>query len=216
MTVTSGLICSALSKKSGPLGCLARMLLASSRWNSTVVYLTWKVSATPAKRLLYRLAPRMPSTDGIGYGLWQTPAAQRSGASEEGLLSELRTKDGEPAKMGQRAYAPGRKNHIQLTLDRQVKMWPTPNSNETCESVESVMARKERYRRERPDLKNPSLVKLGTAVKMGPTPPAGQLNPTWVCWLQGYPLDWLDGVSGPKNRKKSPASPSESPKGSTD
>jgi hypothetical protein len=39
-------------------------------------------------------------------------------------------------------------------------------------------------------------------------PIGSRLNPQWVCWLMGYPLDWLEGVdapSGQKNRKKSRA-----------
>lgn len=42
-----------------------------------------------------------------------------------------------------------------------------------------------------------------------------QLNPMWVEWLMGYPLDWLDGVSGPKNPRKFRVSPLESKKEST-
>ena len=31
----------------------------------------------------------------------------------------------------------------------------------------------------------------------------GALNPTWVCWLMGYPLDWLDGLESPKASRES-------------
>ena len=62
MTVTSGRKCCALSRSSGPLGSLVRTLLVSSAWRSTRCLLTWKVSATPARRLLYRLAPLTPRT----------------------------------------------------------------------------------------------------------------------------------------------------------
>ena len=72
MTVTSGLKCSELYRKSGPLGSLVRMLLESSVWSSTRCYLTWKASATPAKRLLFRLVPSTPRTEGTGLQLWPT------------------------------------------------------------------------------------------------------------------------------------------------
>jgi hypothetical protein len=39
----------------------------------------------------------------------------------------------------------------------------------------------------------------------------GALNPTWVAWLMGYPLDWLDGVSEPSKPLATPSSP-KSPK----
>lgn len=75
-TVTSGRKCCALSRSSGPLGSLVRTLLASSAWRSTRCLLTWKVSATPARRSLYRLVPSMPRTGGTGVRLWPTPTAQ--------------------------------------------------------------------------------------------------------------------------------------------
>src|SRR5215471_8124687 len=59
MTVTSGLKCCALSRKLDRLGFLERMFLASSRWNSTLCYLTWRPLATPQGRLLFQLAPWM-------------------------------------------------------------------------------------------------------------------------------------------------------------
>lgn len=74
MTVTSGLKCSELSKKSGPLGCLVKMCLESSIWHSTRCYLTWKTSATPGKRLLFRLAVSMPRTKENESLLWPTPS----------------------------------------------------------------------------------------------------------------------------------------------
>ena len=79
MTVTSGRRCSALLRRRDPLGCLVKMLLGSSRWNSTVVFLTWKVSATPFGRCLFQLAPWEPSTAECASGssddesMWRTP-----------------------------------------------------------------------------------------------------------------------------------------------
>ena len=72
MTVTSGRKCSELYRRSDPLGLLVRTLLVSSVWRSTRCFLTWKVSATPAKRSLFRLVPSMPRTDGTDVPLWVT------------------------------------------------------------------------------------------------------------------------------------------------
>ena len=66
MTVSSGLKCCGLSRKSGQLGLLEKTLLGASTWRSTRCFLTWKVSATPAKRLLFRLVPSTLRTGEIG------------------------------------------------------------------------------------------------------------------------------------------------------
>lgn len=50
-----------------------RTLLDTSVWASTMCYLTWKRSATPQGRLLFRLVPSTPRTAGIGSGFWPTP-----------------------------------------------------------------------------------------------------------------------------------------------
>ena len=72
MTVHSGLKCLGLSRKSGPIGLLAKTLVGSSEWDSTIVFLTWKITATKSKRLLFQLVPSMPRTEGTGSGLLRT------------------------------------------------------------------------------------------------------------------------------------------------
>lgn len=102
--VTSGRTCAALLTKSGPVGSWLRTCLASSRWRSTRCYLTWKPSATPAGRLLFRLVPSMPRTGGTDSGLWATPSSSRTGD----FTVDGRTKQRRPSLQG------------------QAKMWPTP------------------------------------------------------------------------------------------
>ena len=74
-TVSSGLKCSELYRKSGPLGSLVKMLLGSSVWSSTKCFLTWRPKTTPSRRLLFQLAPSTPRIDGIGASLLGTPTA---------------------------------------------------------------------------------------------------------------------------------------------
>lgn len=74
MTVTSGRRCAELLRKSDPLGSLVKTCLVSSIWHSTRCCLTWKISATPRRRLLFRLAVSMPHTDETGSALWPTPS----------------------------------------------------------------------------------------------------------------------------------------------
>src|SRR5690606_7463573 len=101
MTAISGRKWLELFPRSGPLGSLERMLLESSNWHSTMYFLTWKASDTPAGRLLYRLAPSAPRTEEREFSSWPTPHANcHTGAGTHG--------DGGP------------------NLQTAVKMWPTP------------------------------------------------------------------------------------------
>lgn len=113
MTVTSGLKCLELYRKSDPVGSLVKMLVASSTWNSTRCFLTWKLSATPAKRLLFRLVPSIPPTDGTDVLFWPTPTARdyKGSNSMEHLMR------------------PGGKNHTGQ-LANAVKLFPTPTARD--------------------------------------------------------------------------------------
>jgi len=81
MTVTSGRKCLESYQNSGPLGCLVRMCLGSSIWHSTRCFLTWKESATPGRRSLFRLAVSMPRTSETESQFWPTPMASSWGGS---------------------------------------------------------------------------------------------------------------------------------------
>ena len=113
MTVTSGLKCSELYRRSDPVGSLVRMLLESSAWRSTKCFLTWKASATPAKRLLFRLVPSMPRTDETVVPFWPTPTARDCKGANS---MEPLTRD-------------GKKNHTDQ-LANAVKLWPTPSASD--------------------------------------------------------------------------------------
>jgi hypothetical protein len=83
---------------------------------------------------------------------------------------------------GRSYYHKGKK--VQFGLEQAVRMWPTPNASDgnkgqTCLPVKGQ-------------------IHLGGAV-------GGQLNPTWVEWLMGFPLGWTDcGVSATPSCRKSP------------
>ena len=67
------------------------------------------------------LAPGIPSTNGKSQELWRTPSASEAGAKVETLF----TKDGKPAKPGQRAFrkTPAGKIVLQSqTINQQVEM----------------------------------------------------------------------------------------------
>jgi hypothetical protein len=111
--------------------------------------------------------------------LWPTPSAQQAGDGD--FIETLQTRDGKPAEPGQRAYNPKTGKHSQITLNRAVKMWPTPRARDFKDG-ESVPPSR---------VKNPELTTLGQAVRMGEEE-RGSLNPEWVEWLMGFPNGWTD------------------------
>jgi len=165
MTVRSGRKCSALSRRQDPLGCLERMLLESSEWNSTLCYLTWKESATPAGRLLFQLVPWTQSTDETESGLWRTPDAS--------------------VVTGGAANALDRKEHGHaISLADQVNtpaMWPTPRKSDYKGSG-PVGSKSHTHMEDRDYL----------CAVVGPTKKSGSLNPAWVEWLMGYETGFTD------------------------
>ena len=168
MTVTSGLKCLELYRNSGPLGLLVRMLLGSSIWRSTRCTLTWKTKVTPSNRLLFRLVPSTPRTGGTD--------ARLSGV--ERWKKNITGKDGDPilwktpiaSDSANREFYHNSRG--EPNLSGMVKMWPTPIAtdwkNRGCKD----------YRKNREH-------QLQTEV-------GGQLNPTWVEWLMGFPIGWTD------------------------
>lgn len=76
ITVTSGRRCSELLRNSSPLGLLAKMLLESSTWHSTLCWLTWKAKATKQGRLYFQLVASTPRISVIDAPLWPTPTAR--------------------------------------------------------------------------------------------------------------------------------------------
>jgi len=182
MTVRSGLKCCELLGKPSPLGSLVKTLLESSQWNSTISFLTWKTSATPRGRLLFRLVPSMPDTEGTEFGssqdaMWRTPQASEAGARVETLY----TKDGNPARPGERAYRKqpdGRMVLQSVTIGQQVKMWPTPTANDDRDRGSAASGAVKRR------IEKGKQVMLSQSVSTV----NGSLNPNWVEWLMGYPI----------------------------
>ncbi len=84
------------------------------------------------------------------------------------------TPKGSPEKFGR--HRPNDRGDLQAAVTR----WPTPTSRDhkdgsagSCKNV-------------------PVNNLLGRAVHQGRTTGIGQLNPTWVEWLMGFPLGWTD------------------------
>ena len=206
MTATSGRNIAALWPSSDPASSLVRTFLDSSPPCSTRCYLTWKVKATPAGRLLCQLWPSMPRTDGIECSLWPTPVAQPDGKTPKAHMAmKAAMKDGPRRTITDlqvmakavnrglwptpRAACPGsRINSVGgKVLAQEVelaeglrdpvtrKLWPTPMSAPTSEASHGQFSGQ--YRQ--------------ALLEQGIDQP-GQLNPTWVEWLMGFPIGWTD------------------------
>lgn len=186
MTATSGLKCCELSKISGPLGSLVKMLLGSSTWRSTRCYLTWKPLGTPSSRLLFQLAASTPRIEGTEFSSWPTPTVwDKKGFDKHPRKDATSTRS--------------------VLLSQKVALFPTPTKfDSTCGDLKGK------------EYTGGSLhaMKLIQAAKLLPTPNAqnakangeihgeggqsldvlvgGRLNPTWVEWLMGFPLGWTD------------------------
>ena len=144
MTERSGRKCCELLGKPSPLGSLVKTLLESSRWNSTISYLTWKASATPRGRLLFRLVPSMPDTDGTEFGLWPTPQASDTSARKK---SENWKGDDLPSTVN--ALGP-ESNHGSLNPAWVEWLMGYPIGHTACEGWETPSSRKLRLKSSAP------------------------------------------------------------------
>ena len=193
MTVTSGLKCLELYQNSGPLGLLVRTLLGSSIWRSTRCMLTWKTKVTPSKRLLFRLVPSTP----------------RIGGTDAQLLPTVTAQD----------YKHRGPNSKQQGLPEYVRMWPTPKASD-CKGAGPSGSKSAEHDLKKHNLKGvvmfyptpttgaglcggtgnfQQLKKLKDSGQITEEERrnmsqgnGGQLNPTWVEWLMGFPLGWTD------------------------
>ncbi len=166
MTVTSGRSWLPLLQTYGLNGSLARMCeaLLTSRWASSAVFLTWKASGIKPRHLLFQLAPLMPRTEGIASGLWPTPTAQDN-PQVRGVGKTKGTKRG-------------------TTLGGAVRMWPTPAAHEARLGYQDRTRGKKGTQK---SLTTEVIDDMG-----GRQATIGQLNPTWVEWLMGFPTGWTD------------------------
>ena len=195
MTVTSGLKCLELYQNSGPLGSLVRTLLGSSIWRSTMCTLTWKTKVTPSKRLLFRLVPSMPRTGGTDAPSWPTPTAAdsyigklKSTQQKPGSMHSVNLSDAVrmwPTPKAQNARGNGERHGSGgPSLDVAVMMYPTPTTGAgLCGGTGNFQQLKKLEKAGQITEEERRNMSQGNG---------GQLNPTWVEWLMGFPLGWTD------------------------
>ena len=216
MTATSGRKCSELYRNSGPLGCLLRMLLESSAWNSKHRLLKWKVEPLADLRAT-TFTLRYSHDKKLCSSVQSVTNLKRKTTKSSRLLFRLvplkpRTKGAEFLLWATPAAADSVGSHgrsLRTDIHNWKQgLWPTPTA---CGNYNRKGASKN------------SGDGLATAVRMWPTPTAnchqnpgehgqggqnlvtevykrdagaipttGQLNPTWVEWLMGFEPGWTD------------------------
>ena len=195
MNATCGRKCAALLPSCGPVGCLGKMLLASSIWGSTKRSLTWQKRDTLFSHSYFRLAASahgMSASELLSSRLmFPTPLASdkstcRDAANLDVYLSDngifrKRNRDGTIWSLSLSAavfyLTPAASEGYRSTLKPTAFQGKSPSSNLSAQVIHQEQPLSEK----------------------------AALNPDWVEWLMGFPKGWTDVSSGPPSRKESPA-----------
>nr|DAW49078.1 MAG TPA: hypothetical protein [Caudoviricetes sp.] len=202
MIDTSGRRCSELSESCARIALSVRTYLESSRLPPGKWSRIWSVLAITSSCLILRLRVSERGTDGQGcFSLRPTP----------NTMDALPPKTPEALLREATATRAGRKQPCNLrdwvAVQEGQSLWPTPTARD-CKGVNSM----EHLTQPKTPGNNHHVRQLANAVKLFTTPCAadaqgshggnnhrslrtdiaGQLNPTWVEWLMGFPPGWTD------------------------
>ncbi len=196
MTASSGRRCfdsyARLNPPSSWVKTFLGSLLTTKELYSPLSSLTWRTRVTRSRRLSYfRLLPSVPYIEEIGSGFVPTPdttgGAPNTGSNKKNgpkSLMEFASLPTPTAKDSSgRMYTRdnGDPNKPRVTLAGVARGWPTPSAGDN---------------RDRDNLSTPAIQrrigKHQLNLSMVVSEESGQLNPTWVEWLMGFPLGWTD------------------------
>jgi hypothetical protein len=151
---------------------------------------TWPRSGMTVRGTAYRLQPLAPLTDEIGSGSWPNPTDKGnynkkglSAKSGDGLAMAVKHWPTPDAHMGtggrvSKSFPTGKRpsgSKQSITLNDAVR-WATP----TARDYRSPGTPERLSRAQRESSRGQPLTEQA----------GGQLNPTWVEWLMGFPLGW--------------------------
>jgi len=165
---------------------------------------TWPRSGMTRSGTAYPLPPSAPLTDVTGSSSWLTPTVEDAGRQGSTEWAERWASGETPPGTHQR-------------LRTQVLAWPSPRATDgdrggRGDLLAMVRTGKPSGRKHWPTpTVNGNHNRVGASAKSGDglaTAVGGQLNPTWVEWLMGFPSGWSD--LGPSETPSSPRSPSTS------
>lgn len=195
MNATCGRKCAALLPSCGPVGCLGKMLLASSIWGSTKRSLTWQKRDTLFSHSYFRLAASahgMSASELLSSRLmFPTPLASDNNTARDAASLDVFLSDNGIFRKRNRNGA-----IWSLSLSAAV-FYLTPVASDGFRSTL------------KPSAFNPAKKDGNLSAQIisqeRPVSETAALNPDWVEWLMGFPKGWTDVSSGPPNRKESPA-----------
>ena len=195
MNATCGRKCAALLPSYGPVGCLGKMLLASSIWGSTKRSLTWQKRDTLFSHSYFRLAVSahgMSASELLSSRLmFPTPLASDNNTARDAASLDVFLSDNGIFRKRNRNGA-----IWSLSLSAAV-FYLTPVASDGFRSTLKPSAFD-------PAKKDGNL-SAQIISQERPVSETAALNPDWVEWLMGFPKGWTDVSSGPPNRKESPA-----------
>jgi len=195
MNATCGRKCAALLPNCGPVGCLGKMLLASSIWGSTKRSLTWQKRDTLFSHSYFRLAASahgMSASELLSSRLmFPTPLASDKSTCRDAANLDVFLSD----------------NGIFRKRNRDGTIWSLSLSAAvfylTPMAADGFLS----------DMKSQTLIRKKCAGSLAaqmakqelPTSDKTALNPDWVEWLMGFPPKWTDASYGVPSPKASPA-----------
>ena len=195
MNATCGRRCAALLPNCGPVGCLGKMLLASSIWGSTKRFLTWQKRDTLFSHSYFRLAASargMSASELLSSRLmFPTPLASdkntcKAAANLDVYLSDngifrKKNRDGSIWSLSLSAavyyLTPAASEGYRSTLKPTAFRGKSPSSNLSAQVIHQEQPLSEK----------------------------AALNPDWVEWLMGFPQGWTAVSSGERSPQTSPA-----------
>jgi len=186
MTEISGRKCCELLKLYKVGGSLAKMskALLTNRWASSAAFLTWKASDTKPSHLLFQLAPSMPPTDETGSGSSPRKMAPTPTASDHIERTSTSSEKVNPL------------TGKSVSLDRFVRFWPDAETQESGKPKMWPTPRASEWKGTGPlgskSHKHHLTKGYLDATVQEAEQVTGQLNPTWVEWLMGFPTGHTD------------------------
>jgi hypothetical protein len=179
------------SRSGASLKMLEDCLVLKGGWFSRICYLNWKPLVTKQGRLLYQLVPKTPRTEGTGSGLSDGALIRTPSNQEPGItVDRLQTKDGEPAKIGERAYDKQTGRLAQVGLTQQIAMLPTPKSRDWKGETQRGPAAPG------DGIQNTLSAASGQTKQDRGKNRGLKLQPGFALWMMGYPEDWCDLEGG--------------------
>ncbi len=184
-SVISGQRCLELYEKLNRPMYLAKTLLVSYRWKMAKhlkgYSLIWKAKGTPSNRLLFQLAVLERGTGGIEFGLLPTPTTVYT--REDWDLKDIKKRQKEVKnKTNSRKDGMRSGNGFGMNLAQAARLLPTPTKRDyRSQHALNSVAFEERKKHARGVNLVEQLQRDGHI---------GKLNPQWVEWLMGYPIEW--------------------------